>query len=51
LHPYGVHVSVIEPGAHATNFLDSVNSCVTAAWDQLRTDTKDKFGKEYLQKG
>lgn len=51
LHPYNVHVSVIEPGAHTTNFLDGIKNHVTAAWDQLPSDTKDKFGIEYLQKG
>jgi len=44
-------VSIIEPGAHTTNFLDGVKNNVTAAWDQLPSDTKDKFGIEYLQKG
>jgi len=51
LHPYNIRVSVIEPGAHATNFLGSIKNYVTAAWDQLSTETKDKFGMEYLQKG
>jgi len=51
LHPYNIHVSIIEPGAHTTKFLDSIKSYVTVAWDQLPTATKDKFGTEYLQKG
>jgi len=50
LRPYSIHVSIIEPGAHTTNFLDSIKNSVTAAWDQLPTDTKDKFGMEYLEK-
>jgi len=51
LHPYNICVSIIEPGAHTTNFLDSIKTNVTAAWDRLPADTKDKFGLEYLQKG
>jgi len=50
LHPYNIYVSIIEPGAHTTNFLDSVKNNVTRAWDQLPSDTKDKFGEEYLHK-
>ena len=50
LHPYNICVSVIEPGAHTTNFLDSIKNNVTRAWDQLSNDTKDEFGLEYLNK-
>jgi len=51
LRPYNIRVSIIEPGAHPTNFMDSIKNNVTSAWDQLPSDTKDKFGIDYLHKG
>jgi len=51
LHPYGIHVSIVEPGIHATNFISSLKNYMTSTWDSLPSATKDEFGVEYLHKG
>ena len=50
---FGVTVHIIEPGAFKTNITgDQKNwQCLERLWENLDTDTRESYGKEYYEKG
>ncbi|XP_067037649.1 retinol dehydrogenase 7-like isoform X1 [Acropora muricata] len=52
MHPWGVKVSMLEPGFFATNIAapDFLESELRRGWNRLSEDLKDDYGEEYLDK-
>ncbi|XP_074615141.1 retinol dehydrogenase 7-like isoform X2 [Acropora palmata] len=52
MHPWGVKVSMLEPGFFATNIAapDFLESELRRGWNRLSEDLKDDYGEEYLEK-
>ena len=50
MSPWGVPVSIIEPGRFKTNVSDSIPESVTRLWNDLSTEMKEDYGEKYYQK-
>ncbi|CAF3162431.1 unnamed protein product [Rotaria socialis] len=48
MHPWGLHVSIIEPGYMRTPIIEGHVEVMRKIWDSLPTDTKDRWGKDYF---
>ena len=46
MHPWGIKVSMVEPGAHHT-----LEGQFRQAWNELRAELQRDYGPEYLEKG
>ena len=53
MHPWGVKVSMLEPGGFATNIAapDFLESELRRGWSQFSEDLKNDYGEEFLEKG
>uniref|UniRef100_A0ABM5FP15 17-beta-hydroxysteroid dehydrogenase type 6-like n=1 Tax=Pogona vitticeps TaxID=103695 RepID=A0ABM5FP15_9SAUR len=49
LIPFGVHVSIIEPGAFATPIAQNVTESFKAAWSRAPPDTREAYGQLYFE--
>ena len=50
---FGVTVHIIEPGRFKTNITSAEKNCqhLERLWENLDTDTRESYGKEYYEKG
>ena len=53
MHPWGIKVSIMEPGAFHTRMVETGarEKQMRKGWDDLSDELKKEYGKEYLQKG
>ena len=53
MHPWGIKVSILEPGAHQTPMLDPsmVERQFRQGWNDLSAELKRDYGSGYLEKG
>ena len=48
MFPWGLHVSIIEPGAMRTTLILNLNERLKNVWDQLSSDIQERWGTEFL---
>ncbi|XP_020662102.3 retinol dehydrogenase 7 [Pogona vitticeps] len=48
LHPFGVHISIVEPGAFNTAVVNVLEENYQKMWDQTPPDIRECYGQEYL---
>ena len=53
MHPWGIKVSMVEPGAHQTPMTDprTFERQFRQAWNELGAALQKDYGPEYLEKG
>ena len=53
MHPWGIKVSMMEPGAHQTKINEPATTerQLRQSWDTLSDELKKDYGEEYLEKG
>ena len=53
MRPFGVKVSLIEPGFHKTNITNTENlkKSLYASFEQAPKYVQDEYGKEFLEQG
>ena len=53
MHPWGIKVSMLEPGSFSTNICapDMFEKQLREGWDRLSDELKAEYGQEYLNKG
>ena len=53
MYPWGIKVSMLEPGSHTTNICapDMFERQLKKGWNQLSDVVKDEYGEEYLRTG
>ena len=53
MYPWGIKVSLLEPGSHTTNICapDMFEQQLKKGWNQLSDVVKDEYGEEYLSTG
>ena len=53
MHPWGIKVSMVEPGAHQTPLTDprTFERQFRKAWNELSAELQKDYGPEYLEKG
>ncbi|CAF0749878.1 unnamed protein product [Rotaria sp. Silwood1] len=49
MHPWGLHVSIIEPGYMRTPIIEGHVQTMHKMWNTLPNDVQDRWGKEYLK--
>jgi NAD(P)-dependent dehydrogenase (short-subunit alcohol dehydrogenase family) len=48
MYPWGLHVSIIEPGYMRTPIIEGQIQVMRKMWDELPNDVKDRWGEDYL---
>ena len=53
MYPWGVKVSILEPGAFRTNINQPsiIEKNLKEAWENLDDQLKEEYGEEYLKEG
>ena len=53
MYPWGVKVSILEPGAFQTNINQPsiIEKDLKEAWENLDDQLKEEYGEEYLKEG
>ena len=53
MHPWGIKVSMVEPGAHQTPMTNprTFERQFRQAWNELSAELQKDYGPEYLEKG
>ena len=51
MYPWGIKVSMMEPGGFKTQIMEAVEKRMRRGWDNLSEDVKKEYGKDYLEKG
>ena len=53
MHPWGIKVSIIEPGAFKTQMGDArdIERQLIQGWNNLSVELKREYGHEYLENG
>jgi NAD(P)-dependent dehydrogenase (short-subunit alcohol dehydrogenase family) len=49
MHPWGLYVSIIEPGYMRTPIIEGHIETMRNMWDKLPVDVKDRWGENYLK--
>nr|XP_028577278.1 retinol dehydrogenase 7-like [Podarcis muralis]XP_028577279.1 retinol dehydrogenase 7-like [Podarcis muralis] len=49
LHPFGVQVSIIEPGGFQTTIFTQAKENLKNVWNRVPSDIKEVYGKQYLE--
>ncbi|XP_053227967.1 retinol dehydrogenase 7-like [Podarcis raffonei] len=49
LHPFGVQVSIIEPGGFQTNIFTQAVENLKKVWNRVPSDIKEVYGEQYLE--
>jgi len=51
LSPFGVHVSILEPGFFKTNLLNqgNITTDIQKVWTALKPEMKEQYGEEFLK--
>ncbi|CAF1136834.1 unnamed protein product [Adineta ricciae] len=48
MHPWGLHVSIIEPGYMRTPIIEGQVETMRKMWNGLREDVRERWGEDYL---
>ena len=53
MHPWGIKVSMLEPGSFSTNICapDVFERHLREGFDRLSAELKDEYGEQYLNRG
>ena len=53
MHPWGINVSIIEPGGFKTQMSDAhvMGRHLRQGWNNLSDELKREYGEEYLENG
>ena len=51
MSPWGVLVSLIEPGLFKTSMLDPLPGSFKRLWDDLSPEMKEDYGEKYFHEG
>ena len=53
MHPWGIKVSIMEPGGFQTGMTEprAREKQMRQGWDDLSDELKREYGKEFLEKG
>ena len=51
MHPWGIEVSIIEPGGFKTQISNGVERQLKQGWNNLSDELKREYGEEYLENG
>lgn len=51
MHPWGIKVSIIEPGGFKTQISNGVERQLKQGWNNLSDELKREYGEEYLENG
>ena len=51
MYPWGVKVSILEPGAFHTNLHSNLAKNFKDRWEALDDHVKEEYGEEYLKGG
>ena len=51
MYPWGVKVSILEPGAFHTNIRSNLGKNFKDRWEALDDHVKEEYGEEYLNGG
>lgn len=49
MHPWGLHVSVIEPGTMQTTMTDGMQPVLRKVWQDAPTDVRERWGEPFFQ--